>query len=640
MAGAHGRTIGKGHGRATGRTMGYAAVLGAAALVLAACGAGSSSSATGSSGGASTAGGPTPVGSRISGGTVSVAEPPATTPNWIFPMAGLAYFSVYNISDLQQPMYKPLYWFGGHGDQPTIDYGLSPATAPTYAADGRSVTIPLKGWKWSDGETVDAKDVQFWINMVKAEKTNWAGYVPGAFPDNISKVTVVGPETVKLSLTGKYSDNWFTYTELSQITPMPMAWDVTSLGAKPGSGGCTTDQSRCAAVYDFLVGQAKDMKSYAASKVWSVVDGAWKLGSFSSDGNYTLVPNPAYSGSPKPTLDAGKFLPFTSDSAEFNVLKAGNTVDVGYIPSQDLPAKPASAAVPSTNPAGSSYNLVPAYTWSVNYFVPNFNNPTVGPILQQLYVRQALQQTLDQPVDVAKALQGYGYPNFNPVPVEPSNPWLSPKSRQGTPYPFSIIKAKALLTEHGWTEKGGVMTCTSPGTGTGDCGAGIKSGARMSFQYHYASGTQSLSQEMQQYKSDAAQAGIQLTMKAEPFNSVIGESVPCTPSQSSCSWQISNWGGGWIYAPDFLPSGEDLFATGAGSNSGSYSDAKMDRLIQATEQQNGVQPMYAYQDYAGQQLPVIFQANGYTIGAISDHVGGVNTNPLGSIVPEYWYRTK
>jgi peptide/nickel transport system substrate-binding protein len=162
----------------------------------------------------------------------------------------------------------------------------------------------------------------------------------------------------------------------------------------------------------------------------------------------------------------------------------------------------------------------------------------------------------------------------------------------------------------------------------------------MSFQYHYASGTQSLSQEMQQYKSDAAQAGIRLTMKAEPFNSVIGESVPCTPSQSSCSWQISNWGGGWIYAPDFLPSGEDLFATGAGSNSGSYSDPKMDRLITATEQQNGVQPMYAYQDYASQQLPVIFQANGYTISAISDHVGGVNTNPLGSIVPEYWYRTK
>jgi peptide/nickel transport system substrate-binding protein len=619
------------------------AVLAAAALVLAACGSGSSSGAAGQGGGGTGGigpGGPVPVGTKVTGGTVSVAEPPATTPNWIFPMASLAYFSVYNISDLQQPMYKPLYWFGGHDDQPTIDYALSPANAPKYASNGRSVTISMKGWKWSDGESVDAKDVQFWMNMVKAEKANWAGYVPGAFPDNIGKVTVVNPTTVKLDLTGTYSDNWFTYNELSQITPMPMAWDVTSVGAKAGSGGCTTDVSKCPAVYKFLVGQAKNMKGYAGSHIWGVVDGAWKLGSFSSDGNYTLVPNPSYSGSPKPTLDAVKFLPFTSDSSEFNVLKAGNTIDVGYIPSQDLPAKPASAAVPSTNPAGSSYNLVPSYTWSVNYFGPNFNNPTVGPTLRQLYVRQALQETLDQPVDVSKALQGYGYPNFSPVPVEPSNQWLSPKAKQGTPYPFSVSKAKALLTQHGWTEKSGVMTCTRPGTGSAQCGAGVKAGAKMSFTYHYASGTQSLSQEMQQYKSDAAQAGIQLNMKAEPFNSVLGEAVICKPTQSSCSWQIANWGGGWIYAPDFLPTGEDLFATGAGSNTGSYSDPTMDKLIKATEQQNGTQPMFTYEDYASQQLPVIFQANEYAISAVSNHVGGVNSNPLGSIVPEYWYRTK
>ena len=54
-------------------------------------------------------------------------------------MASLAYFSVYNISNLQQPMYRPLYWFGGHNDQPTIDYGLSVAEPPEYASDGKSV---------------------------------------------------------------------------------------------------------------------------------------------------------------------------------------------------------------------------------------------------------------------------------------------------------------------------------------------------------------------------------------------------------------------------------------------------------------------------------------------------------------------
>ncbi len=169
-----------------GRPVVLGALLGTAGLVLAACGTGSNA-APSTQGSSSSSGIATPVGTRTTGGTVTVAEPPATTPNWIFPMASLAYFSVYNISDLQQPMYKPLYWFGGHNDQPTVDYSLSPAKAPTYAANGKSVTISLKGWKWSNGESVDAKDVAFWMNMVKAEKANWAGYVPGAFPDNVTQ---------------------------------------------------------------------------------------------------------------------------------------------------------------------------------------------------------------------------------------------------------------------------------------------------------------------------------------------------------------------------------------------------------------------------------------------------------------------
>ena len=82
----------------------------------------------------------------------------------------------------------------------------------------------------------------------------------------------------------------------------------------------------------------------------------------------SFVPNPTYSGAPKPVLDKVQFLPFTSDSAEYNVLKTGSTVDVGFIPSQDLPAKPSDADVPSTSPLGSGYHLAPNYLWSVNYF--------------------------------------------------------------------------------------------------------------------------------------------------------------------------------------------------------------------------------------------------------------------------------
>jgi peptide/nickel transport system substrate-binding protein len=487
---------------------------------------------------------------------------------------------------------------------------------------------------------VNADDVVFWMHMVKAEKDNWAGTSPGAFPDNITAVTKTGEQSLKLTLDAKYSNNWFTYNELSQITPMPMAWDVTHAGAAAGSGGCTRDQSRCSAVYRFLVGQAKDQKSYATSKIWGVVDGPWRLGSYSSSGNYSLVPNKAYSGSPKPRLDEVKFLPFTTDSAEFNVLKSGSTIDLGYIPAQDLPPKPGNAVLPATNPVGAGYYLRPSYGWSVNYFVPNFNNPDLGPAFRQLYVRQALALTLNQPLGVEKAQRGYGYPNFGPVPVRPVSKWLSPAAKQGTPYPFDPGKARSLLTGHGWTEQAGVMTCTRPGTASDQCGPGVQQGTRLSIKYDYASGSQALDQEMQQYKSDAAKAGIELKLKQAPFNSVAGEALPCKPSQAACGWQIANWGGGWIYAPDYLPTGETLFGTGSGANSGSYSDPTMDRLIKATQQDSGTQPLYAFEDYAAKQLPVIYQLNTYAVNAISTHVGGVVFNPLGTLTPEYWYRTK
>jgi peptide/nickel transport system substrate-binding protein len=49
-----------------------------------------------------------------------------------------------------------------------------------------------------------------------------------------------------------------------------------------------------------------------------------------------------------------------------------------------------------------------------------------------------------------------------------------------------------------------------------------------------------------------------------------------------CAVQVFAYGG-WSYdGPGFLPTGEPLFSTGAGSNSGNYSDPTMDRLITET----------------------------------------------------------
>ena len=269
-------------------------VAGAIALVVAGAGCSSASSTPSSS-------------NVVKGGTASYGFVSGSQPNWIFPYDSPAYSSVSNLDDLQQPIYRPLYWFGGQNDQPTADYGLSVANAPVYSDGGKTVVINMKGWKWSDGETVDAQDVIFWLHMMEAEPDNYYGFVPSDIPQDITSMAATGANQVTLHLNQAYSSLWYTYNELSQITPMPAAWDVTSIGASPGSGGCVTDSAadgwaKCKAVYNFLTAQAQKAATYPSSPIWSVVDGPWRLKSFNPNGSDSLVPNPKYSGSPKPQL--------------------------------------------------------------------------------------------------------------------------------------------------------------------------------------------------------------------------------------------------------------------------------------------------------------------------------------------------
>ena len=279
----------------------------AIAMVAAGCGSGGSSSSKNSGG------------KPVNGGTATVALPPGVTYSWIFPFYSITNSSTYNSLQFQWLMYRPLYMFGNNtGNSVAINYPLSPANAPVYSNGGKTVTVPMKGWKWSNGEAVDAKSLIFYMNMVEAEKANWYATTPGLLPDNVTSYKATGPNQVTFQLNKAYSSLWYTYNQLAELTPMPESWDVTSLTGKPGSGGCITDSNadkwaKCKAVYTFLTAQSKQAATYATSPLWSVVNGPWKLSSFSTAGNVTMVPNKAYSGSPKPKLSAVKFLPYTSD---------------------------------------------------------------------------------------------------------------------------------------------------------------------------------------------------------------------------------------------------------------------------------------------------------------------------------------
>lgn len=607
------------------------------------------------------------TGTKVQGGTVNVAEPPQAAPTYIWPYENGTNFSTVNAA-FDGAMYRPLYWFGANND-PNVDYDLSIGQTPVWSADSTSVTVTLKDWKWSDGTPVSGQDVAFFMNIYKstadpamAQNANNKGangaYVPATktqnfFPDNVKSWTVSG-QSITFNLDKAYNHTWFLMNELAQITPMPEAWDATAAGKSDCSTGMATSGSKtetdCLAVDAYLDKQGSDAKTWVGSALWSVVDGPWKLKSFDSgSGNYSIVPNPSYSGPTKATLSQVNYVAETSDDSEYAVLKHGSTgssaLQVGYIPFQDVNKRSSDGS--SVNPLkaqGFEESADPLYQYT--YYQMNYSSTAFGAVVKQLYFRKALQETIDQQGIVNGILKGWGYPTEGVVPTYPSSSLVSPAEKANPVPAFNISGAKALLQQNGWDVSTTPATCASPGTGAGQCGAGITKGQKMEFSMEWASGAAYGQTEVDTFKSDAAQAGIVIDLKSNTFSGVLGDNIPCitgNPSgkQAGCNWESLNWGAGWVYYPDLYPTGEELYGTDASSNQGEYSDPKMDQLIAASISSTDPNALYAYNDYATQQLVSPFFPTAINVAATASnlHVDQY-WNLFAFTNPEDWYYTK
>jgi len=604
-------------------------LLAAGAVVLALVAAGCSSSGNSNSSSGTTA---------VKGGTAVWAEPPSSVPTYIFPYVDSSNISNLNLFDLQYLMYRPLYWFGQNG-QPEPNNSLSLANPPVV--NGRNVTITLKHYMWSDGTQVTAQNVMFWLNMEKALPADYGAYT--GFPANMSSIKVVSPTEIQMTMSKPYSASWLQYNDLSEIVPMPTAWDRTA----SGPSHCETTVSDCAAVYSYLNKQAENLSGYATSPIWGVVDGPWRLSSFNADGHNTFVPNKKYSGPVKPKLSAFQEVPFTTDSAEYDVLRSPSSstkIDVGYLPDQDAPSKPANTSVGS-NPL-SGYTLDPLYPWGIDYSAMNFqsSNGDHGAIFKQLYFRQALQYMMNQKAIISGPLRGYGALTVGPVAATPATKWLSSTGRAGDPYPFNPTKAKQLLTSHGWkVTAGGTSTCAKPGTAADECGAGVTAGSGLDFNFLYLSGTAWVQSEMTQLQSNSSSIGIKLNLVPKTLGDILSEvGGNCVVVKAPCNWDMANWGFGWSFSPDYLPTGDQLFECGAVANSGGFCDKTNDSLIGQTLTNDSLSLFYQWQNYLAPKLPVIYQPNAaYTLTEVSNSLKGYfPQSPTLSLTPEDWYFVK
>ena len=576
----------------------------------------------------------TTVASGAPTGTITFAEGAGANPNWIFPFESCQYCSVSNINQFQFEMFRPLYWFG-LGSGVSLVPTLSMADSPVYSNHDKTVTMTMKGWKFADGQTVNAQSVMFFLNMLQALPKDFWGYNPGyGIPDQVA--SVVGHDmTVTMKFKTAVNPVWITNNYLNQITPFADSWDRTSATTTStcatGAYGAASTKAACTAVYNYLNAMSAKTSSYTSNLWQSADDGPWRLSTFDNLGNLSFVPNTKYSGPVKAQVAVVKEVAYTTTQAEENDLQAGK-IDIGFVDPGVLtsPASAPGSVGPNWSAISSKYRLSTGEVWGFNYAPFNFSSkdPKAAAV-SQLYIRQALQLATDQLGVITNVFKGYGYPSYTALPAVVPTSLSAPIAN---PYPFNLASARTLLTSHGWTIKGGVMTCERPGTASNQCGAGISAGYTLNFKFVYASGSPSLTQEITAEVADWNRIGIKVSTSTESFNSVISD---CS---SGSGFQLCMWGGGWTFAPNYFPTGETLFGVGGGFNPGTYASAKMTSLINATD--FGHADLTAYATYAAKNLPVLYEPEPTTpvetINTLKSSIGWASS-PLLNFMPEYYH---
>ncbi|MFH0516102.1 peptide ABC transporter substrate-binding protein [Streptomyces sp. M41] len=575
------------------RLLAGAAALSAGTSLLAGC--------SGSSG--------TPSGSRES---VNYALPANFTPNWILPIGTAAHLNTNNIS-IANTLWEPLIAYDGSTGKIAWNKAGSVATAADFAPDNKSVRITLGDRHWSDGKPITARDVEFWFDLIKANKTEWAGYNPGQAPDNWTSFKTEDDRHFTLTFDKAYNPQWMLANELSSITPLPRhAWDKGG-GAKK--------------VWAYLNDAAKNIGGYEKNPLWKTISGPYAVKSYSTAGKVVLTANKKYDGGEKPAIPTVNLLPFTTAEAEKNALRSGS-VDYGYIEATDLDQKDGFTA--------QGYQVKPWSGWAITYMPYNFNNPAMGPVFKQLYARQAVQHSIDQDALAEVVFNGTAVPGHGPVPQGQKSDFVSPVQK-GNPYPFSTTTARKLLTGHGWREQGGVMTCTDPGTGASQCGAGVERGTRFEMRVLSQSGSTVTDNMMSAIQSSLARSGIKFSIRTAPVNSVLSQTPQCEASQPVCKWQLSFFGtaGSWYFSA--FPTGDSLFRTGGGSNFGNYSNPEVDRLVSASTTSGSTKAVRDYSAAVAKDLPVIWLPEPvYQVSVVRNGLGGFAQDSLANFHPAQW----
>jgi len=457
-----------------------------------------------------------------------------------------------------------------------IDYAHSIASKIEDFDNGTRYRVTMHPWLWSDGKPVTSDDVLFTWETIEKLGDNYVAAGEGGIPDLVATVKALNSEQFEVTLKSPANPLWFELNGLGQLTPLPRhAW-----------GNFTADQ-----LYE----------NQSDPKFFSVVDGPFRIENFVMGRSISFVPNPRYPLEQTP-FKRMVFKFVNSDGAELQGIAAGE-LDLANLPHE---------AFKAGNSVANSHLVPMAPPFGYGYIGLNFKNPKVA-FFNDLAVRQAIQDSIDEKTMIAALWHGYGVEVYGPVPPVPPT-FLSPEAKAGKfPIGYDPAKAIALLNQAGYVP--------------GPDGIRAKNGVRLEFTLIVPSGTSTSLMMAQMMQPGLRSSGILMHIQQEDFNQMWASLI-----RHLSTWQAYTL----VWSTSPYPSGETIFNTGGAFNFTGYSDPEMDRLIADSASKPGLEALYKYQDYASEHLPYIFLPDTVNTMLVRNGIGGPDRliTPAGGYNPQ------
>ncbi len=414
---------------------------------------------------------------------------------------------------------------------PTLANGLA-KLEDIGGKKGMAVTIKLRtDLKWSDGKALTTDDLVFTWNVGKDPAS---GFTNGHPWSDITSIEVINSSTAVL--------------HLSAVTYQYNTWD--SLLPAHIEGPVYEKAGNKAA--DYL----KQTVFNRAPTTPGLGNGPYMISDYKSGVQVVLTPNPFWPGA-KPGFKR-IVIKLIENTAALQANLLSGDIDmvagegVGLTIDQVIKLRDA-------YPDKFTYVFKPSLTYE------HIDLKVENPILADVRVRRAMLYALDRKTLVDKLFGG-----MQPVAQSWVNPLDPNYTKNVTNFDFDRAKAKALLTEAGWTPgKDGI--CTN------------KDNARLSVEFGTTAGNR-LRELVQQVLQDQLKAAcIDVTLKNEPPRTFFGETIKKRLFNGLAMYA---WSSGVGSSPRRtlhsaqIPTEANNYT---GSNAIAFNDPRMDTLIDQAE---------------------------------------------------------